>query len=136
MPKRTSPYQMYQYWLQTADADAVRYLKLFTFLEQDRIQELAREVEARPEKREAQRELAARMHRNHSRRSMPWKPSKAVSRILFESSDEIPTGETIAMLAGEMPVTRIPARKSNPVSRWSIFWCARVWRKARARRGS
>ena len=29
--KRTSPYQMYQYWLQTADADAVRYLKLFTF---------------------------------------------------------------------------------------------------------
>ena len=29
---RTSPYQMYQYWLQTADADVVRYLKLFTFL--------------------------------------------------------------------------------------------------------
>jgi tyrosyl-tRNA synthetase len=35
--KRTSPYQMYQYWLQTADADVVRYLKLFTFLDKDRI---------------------------------------------------------------------------------------------------
>src|SRR5271157_1898364 len=38
---RTSPYQMYQYWLQTADADVVRYLKLFTFLERARIEELA-----------------------------------------------------------------------------------------------
>ena len=35
--KRTSPYQMYQYWLQTADADVVRYLKLFTFLDRDEI---------------------------------------------------------------------------------------------------
>src|SRR4051812_40286064 len=41
---RTSPYQMYQYWLQTADADVVRYLKLFTFLGQERIEELADEV--------------------------------------------------------------------------------------------
>ncbi len=105
--KRTSPYQMYQYWLQTADADVVRYLKLFTFPRSGpQFRNWTREAEARPEKREAQRELAAEctgiIHGGL------WVESiKAVSRILFESSDEIPTGETIAMLAGEVPVTRI-----------------------------
>lgn len=42
---RTSPYKLYQYWLQTADADAVRYLRLFTFLDKARIDELEREVD-------------------------------------------------------------------------------------------
>jgi tyrosyl-tRNA synthetase len=103
---RTSPYQMYQYWLQTADADVVRYLKLFTFLEQDRIQELAREVEARPEKREAQRELAAECTKIiHDETSL--EAAKAATRILFDASDEIPKSETIDMLADEMPVTQI-----------------------------
>src|SRR5580692_9914291 len=45
---RTSPYQMYQYWLQTADADVVRYLKLFTFLDRERIEALERETMERP----------------------------------------------------------------------------------------
>lgn len=104
--QRTSPYQMYQYWLQTADADVVRYLKLFTFLEQDRIQELAREVEARPEKREAQRELAAECTKIiHGETAL--EAAKAATRILFDASDEIPKVETIAMLADEMPVTQI-----------------------------
>src|SRR5581483_3102462 len=57
--KRTSPYQMYQYWLQTADADVGRYLRLFTFLDRSRIEELDREIETAPERREAQRVLAA-----------------------------------------------------------------------------
>jgi tyrosyl-tRNA synthetase len=107
---RTSPYQMYQYWLQTADADVVPHLKLFTFLDQGRIRELQREVEARPEKREAQRELAAECTKIIH--GGLWVESiKAVSRILFESSDEIPTGETIAMLAAEVPHTLVPHKE-------------------------
>jgi len=105
--KRTSPYQMYQYWLQTADADVVRYLKLFTFLEQDRVKELERAAAERPEKREAQRELAAQctgiIHGEAGVESV-----KAASRILFDASDEVPTAETIAMLASEVPVTQLP----------------------------
>ena len=50
---------MYQYWLQTADADAIRYMKLFTFLPEDRIREFEEMVRTEPEKRSAQRELAA-----------------------------------------------------------------------------
>jgi tyrosyl-tRNA synthetase len=103
---RTSPYQMYQYWLQTADADVVKHLKLFTFLDQGRIQELEQEVQARPEKREAQRVLAAEctgiIHGADTVRAV-----EAASRILFSASDEVPTGKTIAMLAREVPVTEM-----------------------------
>jgi tyrosyl-tRNA synthetase len=100
---RTSPYQMYQYWLQTADADVVRYLKLFTFLGQSRIRELEQDVSARPEKREAQRELAfqstALIHGAEAAEA-----AAAASRILF-GSDETPAGETIATLFHELPHT-------------------------------
>jgi tyrosyl-tRNA synthetase len=104
---RTSPYQMYQYWLQTADADAGRYLRLFTFLERDRIEALERETHSRPEAREAQRVLAAEcttlVHGEDAVRSV-----EAATRILFSSSSEVPTAETIALLAQEVPVTKIP----------------------------
>lgn len=104
---RTSPYQMYQYWLQTADADVDRYLKLFTFLDRERIEALAAETERRPEAREAQRVLAAEctalVHGADTVRSV-----EAAARILFSESSEVPTPETIALLAREVPVTEIP----------------------------
>jgi tyrosyl-tRNA synthetase len=40
--KRTSPYEFYQYWINTEDADVERFLKLFTFLPLDEIAELAK----------------------------------------------------------------------------------------------
>jgi tyrosyl-tRNA synthetase len=58
---RTSPYSFYQFWLNTADADAVRYLRLFTFLSLGEIDELGREMAQAPEGRAAQRELARRV---------------------------------------------------------------------------
>jgi tyrosyl-tRNA synthetase len=106
-PARTSPYQMYQYWLQTADTDVVRFLKLFTFLERERIEELEGETQRRPEIRESQRVLAAEctaiVHGAGMVRAV-----EAASRILFSASNEVPTSETIAMLAREVPVTEIP----------------------------
>jgi tyrosyl-tRNA synthetase len=54
----TSPFRFYQFWLNTDDRDAVRYLKLFTFLGRDEIDQLARAVEEHPERRDAQRALA------------------------------------------------------------------------------
>ena len=53
-----SPYTFYQFWLNTADADVIDRLKVFTFLSREQIQALAREVAERPFKREAQRTLA------------------------------------------------------------------------------
>ncbi|MBM9833268.1 tyrosine--tRNA ligase, partial [Enterococcus faecalis] len=43
---KTSPYQMYQYWLNTPDADAVRFLKIFTFLSLDDIAEIEKAFDA------------------------------------------------------------------------------------------
>jgi tyrosyl-tRNA synthetase len=104
---RTSPYQMYQYWLQTADADVVRFLKLFTFLDRERIVALEQEVDTRPEAREAQRVLAAEctsiVHGGETVRAV-----EAASRILFSASNEVPTAETVALLAREVPVTEMP----------------------------
>lgn len=58
-PKRTSPYQFYQYWVRTQDADVINYLKIFTFLTLEEIEVFAKEVAENPAKREAQKRLAA-----------------------------------------------------------------------------
>ena len=55
---RTSPFRLYQFWLNTDDRDVVRYLKFFTFKSREEIDALATAVERAPETREAQRALA------------------------------------------------------------------------------
>jgi len=60
-PEMTSPYTWYQYFVNTADADVIRYLRWFTFLDQDELARLEVEVAERPFKREAQRRLAQEM---------------------------------------------------------------------------
>lgn len=60
-PEMTSPYSWYQYFLNAADADVIRYLRWFTFLGQEELDRLAGEVAERPFKREAQRRLAQEM---------------------------------------------------------------------------
>jgi tyrosyl-tRNA synthetase len=57
-PARTSDFQFFQFWLNTDDRDAVRYLKFFTFLTEAQVQALEAELVAAPEKRVAQRALA------------------------------------------------------------------------------
>jgi len=57
-PERTSPYKFFQFWLNTDDKDVINYLKYFTFLSKDVIDELEFSVSERPEEREAQKRLA------------------------------------------------------------------------------
>ena len=57
-PEMTTPYAWYQYFLNVADADVVRYLKMFTFLGRDEIAELAQLTEEKPFLRAGQRKLA------------------------------------------------------------------------------
>ena len=56
--KLTSPYRFYQFWLNTDDRDVIAYLKFFTWLSKEAIDELEQTVKTAPEKREAQRRLA------------------------------------------------------------------------------
>lgn len=58
-PEMTSPYAWYQYFINTADADVVRYLRWFTFLSADEVDELETATTERAHERAAQRRLAA-----------------------------------------------------------------------------
>ncbi|MGV9667669.1 tyrosine--tRNA ligase [Nocardia niigatensis] len=60
-PEMTSPYAWYQYFVNTADADVVRYLRWFTFLSREELDELEKATAERPFAREAQKRLAAEM---------------------------------------------------------------------------
>ncbi len=57
-PEMTSPYAWYQYFVNTADADVVPYLKWFTFLSRDEVEELDEATRSRPHERAGQRRLA------------------------------------------------------------------------------
>lgn len=60
-PEMTSPYTWYQYFLNTADADVVRYLRWFSFLGREEIDELEQLTREKPHMRAAQRRLAEEM---------------------------------------------------------------------------
>ncbi|MBV8931835.1 MAG: tyrosine--tRNA ligase [Kutzneria sp.] len=57
-PSMTSPYAWFQYFVNVADADAIRYLRMFTFLTADELSALERDTIERPHLRSAQRRLA------------------------------------------------------------------------------
>lgn len=60
-PKKTTPFEFFQFWLNQDDRDVVRYLKFFTFLTKEEIDDLANKVATEPHKREAQKTLAKEM---------------------------------------------------------------------------
>ncbi len=57
-PKLTTPYKFYQFWLNVSDADAEKYIKIFTLLSKDEIAALVREQAAAPHLRPLQKRLA------------------------------------------------------------------------------
>ncbi|GAE47724.1 tyrosyl-tRNA synthetase [Mesobacillus boroniphilus JCM 21738] len=96
-PEKTSPYEFYQFWINTADADVVKYLKFFTFLEKEEIEALERAVEEEPHLRKAQKALAEEMTRMiHGEESL--QQASRISAALFSgdiknlSADEIKQG--------------------------------------------
>ncbi|MGW0021543.1 tyrosine--tRNA ligase [Rhodococcus sp. NPDC003382] len=60
-PEMTTPYAWYQYFVNAGDADVIKYLRWFTFLDQEELAELEVATAERPQAREAQRRLAAEM---------------------------------------------------------------------------
>ena len=56
--KRTSPYKFYQYWLNSSDEDAEKYIRIFTFLERETIESILKEHKEAPHQRLLQKRLA------------------------------------------------------------------------------
>lgn len=61
--QKTSPYEFYQFWINSTDADVIKYLKIFTFMEREAIEALEVSVQEEPHLRKAQQALAEEMTR-------------------------------------------------------------------------
>tara|TARA_Y100001968_G_scaffold327763_1_gene373489 strand:- start:1435 stop:2727 length:1293 start_codon:yes stop_codon:yes gene_type:complete len=88
--QRTSPYKFYQYWLNISDEDAQKWIKIFTILNKEEIDDLARDHHKEPHLRLLQKELAKKITcRVHS--IAAYNQCVNVSNILFgkNTSDEI-----------------------------------------------
>ena len=102
----TSPYRMYQYWINSDDRDVIKFLKLFTFLELSAIGELEESLKQDPGKREPHRALAFEFtklaHGENTAQAV-----RAASEILFGSEVREISEEVLDALAAEVPCTRI-----------------------------
>ncbi|WP_299120451.1 tyrosine--tRNA ligase [uncultured Winogradskyella sp.] len=79
---RTSPYKFYQYWLNSSDEDAEKYIKIFTFLKQDEIDKLISEHSETPHLRLLQKQLAEEITTMvHSKED--YENAVKASKILF-----------------------------------------------------
>jgi tyrosyl-tRNA synthetase len=107
-PRKTSAYEMYQFWLNTADADVGRFLRYFTFLPGARIEELEQSARTVPDKREAQRALArevtALVHG-----SPAVQEAEDISAALFSGDVASLSESQLAQATGAMPTSEVPA---------------------------
>ncbi|MDC7997213.1 tyrosine--tRNA ligase [Gilvibacter sediminis] len=84
-PKRTSPYKFYQYWINSADEDAEKYIKIFTFLDQQTVESLIAEHKEQPHMRLLQKRLAEEVTTTvHGKEAL--EQAVAASNILFGKS--------------------------------------------------
>ena len=84
-PEKTTPYEFYQFWINTDDRDVIKFLRYFTFLTKEEIDALAAEVEERPENRVAQKRLADEMTKMvHSESAL--KQAIKISEALFSGN--------------------------------------------------
>lgn len=107
-PAMTSPYAWYQYFVNVADADVGGYLRLFTFLGQQELDDLAEQTVSRPHARAAQRRLAEEMTTLVHGAQETRRVARA-SQALFGHAD---LGEldaaTLGVVLAEIPSARVP----------------------------
>ncbi|HET6622688.1 MAG TPA: tyrosine--tRNA ligase [Candidatus Saccharimonadales bacterium] len=102
-PNKTSIYQFYQFWLNLGDDGVVDYLKIFTLLSKDAIEDLAKQVESNPGERAAQKALAYEVTKLvHGEKAADMVTS--VTEVLFSSADASSmSSEELKLLAAELP---------------------------------
>ncbi|MGA2263060.1 MAG: tyrosine--tRNA ligase [Acidobacteriota bacterium] len=105
--ERTSPFRFYQFWLNTDDRDVISYLKFFTWLSEQEVQELEAAVAQRPEQREAQRRLARDMTGIVHDKSALQKAVQA-SQVLFGGEVAGLSAAEIEDIFADVPSGRVP----------------------------
>jgi tyrosyl-tRNA synthetase len=103
----TSPYEFYQYWINTDDRDVVKYLKWFTFLSLPEIDRLAELTETEPEKREAHRTLAYEVTKFiHGKEQADM--AVKTSEVLFGQEISDVSDEMLESIFRDVPSTELP----------------------------
>jgi len=103
---RTSTYKFYQFWIRTDDRDVIRYLKYFTFLNQEEIVALEKQHEANPGARVAHRALAKAVSELVHGAEATVEAMRA-SDILFGGELSGISESTFNEILGEVPTTKI-----------------------------
>lgn len=109
-PRRTSPYAFYQFFIQTSDADAGTYLKYFTFLSIEEIQNLETLTQSEPEKRAAQLALAREVTRLVHGEAELQRAEKA-SQALFGAGIRDLDERTLLDVLSEAPSSKVSSEK-------------------------
>lgn len=105
-PKRTSPYKFFQFWLNTDDKDVINYLKYFTFLSKDVIDEMEFSVAEKPEEREAQKRLAKEITSIvHGETALSR--AEQATQVLFGGSLDGLTGSDIEEIFADVQSTQL-----------------------------
>ncbi|PYR58398.1 MAG: tyrosine--tRNA ligase [Acidobacteria bacterium] len=105
-PRLTSPFQFYQFWLNTDDGDAIRCLKSFTFRSRDEIDALARATAEAAERREAQRTLARDVTALVHGRDQVERAERAAA-VLFGDSIGNANVDDVLMVLADSPSTEL-----------------------------
>jgi tyrosyl-tRNA synthetase len=101
-PEKTTPYEFYQFWINTDDRDVIKFIQYFTFLDQSEITELQKEVETQPEKRVAQTRLAEEMTKLvHGEKAL--EQAQKITDALFSGELKALNGEEIEQGFKDVP---------------------------------
>ncbi len=135
-PARTSPFKFYQFWLNTDDRDAVRYLKYLTFLDRPTIDALDAATATSPERREAQRVLARDVTSLVHGRDQMTRAEQAATVLFSEDISRLSADDVLAVFE-DVPSTDIPGEAFDADGIGIVDLVARVQlvpSKAEARR--
>ena len=113
-PKKTSPYEFYQFWFNQDDKDVINLLKKFTFLSKEEIDKLAEAVKTAPEKRLAQKTLAEEVTKFvHGEEAL--KTAEKITDVLFSGEIQELTTEEVAEAFHGVPSEEISSAPINLV---------------------
>ena len=112
--EKTSPYEFYQFWINAADADVVKYLKIFTFLTREEIEALEVSVQQEPHLRKAQKALAEEMTRLiHGQEAL--EAAQRITAALFSGNLKELSAAEMKDAFKDVPTAELPKEDKNIV---------------------
>lgn len=112
--EKTTPYEFFQFWINTADADVIKYLKIFTFVSREEIEALEKAVQEQPHLREAQKRLAKEMTELiHGVEA--HEQAVRISQALFSGNLKELTVSEMKDAFKDVPTSEVPKQDANIV---------------------